>query len=661
MAALSHASWQTLDQGLQDKPLPQGADAVWHAGTGMVNRCVPRQRQFLRRARRIVELDQQFSVLADHKLRELAGELRQVFRLGRDKAQDLDRAFAIVREVAVRQIGEKPFPVQIAGALALAKGCIAEMATGEGKTLAATMPATIAGWRGRGCHIITVNDYLAKRDAEWMGRIYQFCGLRVAYIEQGMASGDRRNAYAADITYCTNKEVTADFLRDRLLLGRLRGSSSALLSKIASGGRSPLEHLVQRGLHYAIVDEADSVLVDEAVTPLIISGPAPNPEQTQAFCQAVRVAESLNHPKDYSINARYREVELTTEGRRHLAEMTASLTGIWQGARRREEIVTKALVARQLYLKDRHYIISDGKVVIVDDFTGRIMPDRSWRDGLHQAIEAKEGVEVTAWKDTYARISFQRFFRLYKHLAGMTGTAQEAASEFWQIYNLPVVVIPTNRPCIRTLLPDLVLSAEQSKWQRLVEEIQKVHNSGRPILVGTRSVHDSELLSSLLAAQSLDHHVLNAVRHREEAQIVAEAGQPGKITVATNMAGRGTDIKLGRGVAALGGLHVIAAERNESGRIDRQLFGRCARQGDPGSAQAIVSLEDEFVCRYATHLAGYLRHRHAQGSGDICSALTRTAFHLAQYRAERFALSQRKAVMRADHWLDETIGFAGRA
>ena len=394
---------------------------------------------------------------------------------------------------------------------------------------------------------------------------------------------------------------------------------------------------------------------------MIISGPAPNPEQTQAFCQAVKIAESLTPPRDYSVNPRYREVELTAEGRRRLADLAAPLPGIWQGARRREEIVTKALVAQQLYLKDKHYIVSDGKVVIVDDFTGRIMPDRSWRDGLHQAIEAKEGLEVTAWKDTYARISFQRFFRSYKHLAGMTGTAQEAAGEFWQIYNLPVVTIPTNRPCIRRVLPDIVLSGKEIKWQRLVQEIRKVHDNGRPILVGTRSVRDSEYLSILLTAEHLDHQVLNAVRHREEAQIVAEAGQPGRITVATNMAGRGTDIKLGRGVAELGGLHVIAAERNESGRIDRQLFGRCARQGDPGSAQAIVSLEDEFVCRYATHLAGHFKRRHAQASGDLSSILARTTFHLAQYRADRFALSQRKAVMRADHWLDETIGFAGRA
>ncbi|UCD51091.1 MAG: preprotein translocase subunit SecA [Phycisphaerales bacterium] len=645
---------------MQDKPLPRGADAVWHTGAGIINRLIPRQSRLMQQAERIVAMEKRYAAITDAKLRDEVLELRSIFRLNRDHAAALERAFALIREVADRQIGEKPFLVQVAGGLALVRGCVVEMATGEGKTLTATMPATIAGWRGRGCHIITVNDYLAKRDAEWMGRIYRLCGLRVAYIEQGMSPEARRQAYLADITYCTNKEVTADFLRDRLLLGRLRGLSSALLTKISGGGRKPLDRLVQRGLSFAIVDEADSVLVDEAVTPLIISGPAPNAEQTNAFRHAAQVVAKLASPADYSVNARYREIELTDQGRHRLAALTSSLPGIWQGARRREELATKALVAKDLYLKDRQYVVSEGKVVIVDDFTGRVMPDRSWRDGLHQAIEAKEGLEITAWKDTYARISFQRFFRQYEHLAGMTGTAQEAASEFWQIYNLPVVVIPTNRPCIRKVAPDLVFTHTAAKWQRLIEEIQQVHTAGRPVLVGTRSVRDSEYLSGLLREQHLDHQVLNAVRHREEAQIVAAAGQPGRITVATNMAGRGTDIKLGRGVAEKGGLHVIAAEHNESGRIDRQLFGRCARQGDPGSAQAIVSPEDEFVSRYAPRLTAYLRKRRANASGDISSPLTRAAFLLAQLRAERLALQQRKSVMSADHWLEENLGFAGR-
>ncbi|NLH41343.1 MAG: hypothetical protein GX448_05840 [Planctomycetes bacterium] len=655
----SSAAWRMLDEWERDKPLPQGADALWHRGTGLLAGMVPRQRQVLRRARNVLALEKTFAEMTDHKLQEEAGRLREIFRLGRDGPQDLERAFALVREVAERQLGEKPFAVQVAGGLALAQGCIVEMATGEGKTLTATMPATVAGWRGRGCHIVTVNDYLAKRDAEWMGRIYRFLGLRVSFIEQGMEPRDRRQAYLADITYGTNKEITADFLRDRLHLGRLRGAASALLGRMALGGRSPLDRLVQRGLAFAIVDEADSVLVDEAVTPLIISGPGPNREQLEAFRQAAVAAAALNSPTDYTVNLQYREVELTPEGRDRLAAAVSSLPGVWQGARRREELVTKALIARELHHRDKHYIVSDGKIVIVDDFTGRVMPDRSWRDGLHQAIEAKEGLEITDPKDIYARISFQRFFRLYGRLAGMTGTAQEAAAEFWQIYGRSVVVIPTNRPCVRKVLPDVVLATKELKWQRLVEEIRRVHATGRPILIGTRSVRDSEHLSELLNAEHLSHQVLNAVRHREEAQIVAGAGQRGQITVATNMAGRGTDIKLGRGVAELGGLHVIAAERNESGRIDRQLFGRCARQGDPGTAQAIVSLEDEFVCRYAPRLTGHLHRRSAGRSDDVSSRLTRTAFALAQRRAERLALQQRKSVMRADQWLDENLGFSG--
>jgi preprotein translocase subunit SecA len=648
-----------LEQRISGKPLPRGLDAAWDTGVGFIGRFVPRRQRFLRRAEKVLELEKDFSQVSDAKLREAAGELREIFRCHRDGPSDLERAFALVREAAFRQIGEKPFPVQVAGAFALECGCVVEMATGEGKTLTCTMPATVAGWRGQGCHIITVNDYLAKRDAEWMGRIYRFCGLRVAHIEQPMPPAERRIAYSADVTYCTNKEVTADFLRDRLVVGSLRSLSSTLLAEMARGGREVTGRLVQRGLHCAIVDEADSILVDEAVTPLIISGLAPNPEQVEAFRQAAEIAADLNSKIDYRINPRYREVELTADGKAHLVELSGSLGSLWKGIRRCEEMAIQALTAKELYLRDKHYVVDDGKVVIVDEFTGRLMPDRNWRDGLHQAVEAKEELEVNPPKDTYARVSFQRFFRMYRKLCGMTGTAKEASAEFWQIYHLPVVVIPTNRPCIRRYLPDIVLPTESAKWARMVLEIRRIHETGRPILIGTRSVRASEQLSQLLKAEGLDHQVLNAVRHREEAQIVAGAGHTGKITVATNMAGRGTDIKLGRGVAKLGGLHVIAGERNESARIDRQLFGRCARQGDPGSAQAIVSLEDEFVSRYTKNLVAYLKRRFAHTADNISSTLTRQAFRLAQRRAERLALRQRKSVLRTDHWLDEQLGFAG--
>jgi preprotein translocase subunit SecA len=615
----------------------------------------------------VLSYDKHYAQMSDAALRDAAQEFKELFRCGRDTPDDLLRAFACVREVAFRQIGEKPYLVQVAGALALEGGYICEMATGEGKTLTATMPATVAGWRGKGCHVVTVNDYLAKRDAQWMSKIYNFCHLTAAHIEQEMKNPDRHHAYHSDITYCTNKEVTADYLRDKIALGRLRDLPSALLIKITQGTGSGTDRLVQRGLEYAIIDEADSVLIDEAVTPLIISGDAPNEEQVQTYKEAVRIAEGLTSPQHYKVNDRYREIDLTEEGKQKIEELGEQMGGLWNGARRREELVTQAVTARHYYVLDKQYVIGKDKkekdkdiIVIVDEFTGRLMPDRTWRDGLHQAIEAKEGITVNPPKDTFARMSFQRFFRGYRKLSGMTGTAEEGWPEFWQIYHRQVIVIPTNRPCIRKKLPDRVFATEPAKWKCIVEEIAGVNKTGRPILVGTRSVRASEHLSGLLTAQGLDHQVLNAVRHAEEAQIVAGAGQPAKITVATNMAGRGTDIKLGRGVAELGGLHVIATERHEAGRIDRQLFGRAARQGDPGSAQAIVSLEDELLVRHMPHLSAALRKRHTHSDQEIDTYLARKAMDLAQDRAERLALRQRKGVLRTDDWLDDYLGFAGK-
>ena len=650
-----------LAQRTGGKELPRGLDAAWDSTAGLLRRLLPLRERFLRRAERIVSLEKLYCDISEAKLRCLAEELRHLFRRGRQAQADLDHAFALVREVAWRQLGERPFLVQVAGALAIEAGCITEMATGEGKTLTATLPAVIAGWCGRGCHIITVNDYLARRDAEWMQGIYAACGLTAAHVEGGMSNPQRRAAYAADITYCTNKEVTADFLRDRIELDRagVRGLSSALMAKIVDGAASATDRLVQRGLHRAIIDEADSILIDEAVTPVIISGQAPNPEAVEAFQQAASLAGLLQSGEDYKVSQRFREVDLTEEGKRRLAELAEPLGGIWTGARRREEMITQALTAGELYLRDKQYVVQEGKVVIVDEFTGRLMPDREWRDGLHQAVSAKEAVEVQSPKETFSRVSFQRFFRLYRKLSGMTGTAREGWREFWQIYHTPVVVIPTNRPCARTVLPDMALADEKAKWAAIVEQIEEIHRTGRPILVGTRSVRASEHLSAMLTVGGLDHSVLNAVRHAEEAQIVAGAGQAGRITVATNMAGRGTDIKLGRGVAQLGGLYVLATERHEAGRVDRQLFGRSARQGDPGTARAVVSLEDELVRRYVPAIAATLGRRYAHARGDIASRMVHGVFQLAQHRAERLALRQRKAVLRTDDWLDQYLGFAG--
>ncbi len=433
MLSQAGSIWQTMDERIAGKELPRGLDAVWDMGAGVVGRFVPRRWGYLRRAEKVLVWEKEYSGYSDAKLRELCEELRGKFRCGRDEAADMERAFAVVREVADRQLGERPFGVQVAGAFALDEGCVAEMATGEGKTLTASLAATVAGWRGRGCHIVTVNDYLAQRDSEWMGRIYHFCGLSVGLIQQQMKPEDRRRGYMADVTYCTNKEVTADFLRDQLILGRLKSLSSMLLAQIARGMKGVSDQLVQRGLNCAIVDEADSILIDEAVTPLIISGEAPNTEQVETFKEATDVVEPLERGEDYVIDRQYREINLTRAGKDRLVELARDLGPLWKGVRLREEMAVQALMARELFVRDKHYIVDEEKVVIVDEFTGRLMPDRNWRDGLHQAIEAKERVEVTPPKATYARLSFQRFFRMYRRLAGMTGTAKEAQAEFWQI------------------------------------------------------------------------------------------------------------------------------------------------------------------------------------------------------------------------------------
>jgi preprotein translocase subunit SecA len=618
------------------------------------------QSRFLRQAELIVSMEKRFLHLSERKLRDTASQLQERFRLGRDTTEDRNLAFALVREVASREVGLRPFPVQVAGALAIEAGCVADMATGEGKTLVATMPAVLAGWRGRGCHVVTANEYLARRDAAWMGPVYTFCGLNVGCIEEGMAATERKESYKAHVTYCTNKEVAADFLRDRLTIGRLKGLPSALLAKLSGGPGGEIDRLVQRGLERAIVDEADSVLIDEAVTPLIISGAGPNQDHLDAYLRAARFADELVASTDYRIDKRYREVRLTRAGKQRLAESAGPLGGLWACARRREELTVQALIAREFFVRDTHYVIGNGQVMIVDEFTGRLMPDRTWRDGLHQAIEAKEGVEIHLPKETHARISFQRFFRLYRKLGGMTGTATEARGEFWQTYHLPVIAIPTNRPCRRTVQEARVFTSAAAKWRAVVDEVGRVHESGRPVLIGTRSVQASEYLSGLLAAAGLEHQVLNAVRQDREAQIIAGAGQTGRITVATNMAGRGTDIRLGTGVADLGGLHVIATERHEAGRIDRQLYGRCGRQGDPGTARAFTSLEDELLQQHARLTSAGLARLGSDNGREISSPFSRSLVNRAQRRAERAAVSRRRDVLRADDWLDEHLGFAGR-
>jgi preprotein translocase subunit SecA len=417
--------------------------------------------------------------------------------------------------------------------------------------------------------------------------------------------------------------------------------------------------VVMRGLHTAIVDEADSVLIDEAVVPLIIATPRKNEALREVIQIANGIVEPLEAGTDYRVDARYREVELTPSGRLRIEKACSSLPGLWRGEQRRTELIKQALNAREFYENGRQYVLSEDRVLIIDEFTGRPMPQRSWRQGMHQAIEAKEKLPQTDPTETVARLSFQRYFRLYHRLSGMTGTAREAAGELWQVYRLPVVTIPTNRPCVRKEFPDRICASQEDKWRAIVEDVCALHRTGRPILIGTRSVTASESLAERLTAEGMTFRLLNAVRHQEEAQIIAEAGAKGRITIATNMAGRGTDIKLDPGVAELGGLHVIATERHESRRVDRQLFGRAARQGDPGSAQAFVSVEDELLRRYLPRVVRNLLCRRLAQTHRNSQVVAAAAIAWAQYTSQREAFRRRREVLRMDDWLSETLSFAG--
>jgi preprotein translocase subunit SecA len=536
---------------------------------------------------------------------------------------------------------------------------VAEMQTGEGKTLTATLPAVTVALTGVPVHIITVNDYLAQRDAEWMGPVYKALGLSVGTIVQGMDLDARRRAYRCDITYCTNKEIVFDYLRDRLEMGRRPGPIEGRLGRLANRAAS-LDGLRLRGLCFGIVDEADSVLIDEARTPLIISGQGDPSYEAAVYAQAIEISGQLRHGEDYLIDFAKRDIDLTEAGKESLELMARARGGFWSGRLRREEIVRKALTARHLFVKDKHYVVKEGKVQIVDEYTGRIMPSRSWEGSLHQLIETKEGCEITAETETMGRISYQRFFRRYLTLAGMTGTAREAAREFWSVYRLKVVTVPTNRPLRRRSLGFHIFRTAREKWDAVVRRVRDLHVQGRPVLVGTRTVADSQRLSASLSEAGLPHRVLNALQDKEEAETVALAGRAKQITVATNMAGRGTDIKLELGVEDLGGLHVIATEPHDAHRIDRQLFGRCGRQGERGTFEAFASLEDELLRSHPAPILSRIRaHRvdpKATGGRWLATYLVRSS----QSVAERKHYLMRRDLLKFDESVDSALAFSGR-
>lgn len=547
---------------------------------------------------RIRELEPQHQALGDSDLRKRSLALRYRARSGEPLGRLLPEAYALVREAGRRRLNMRHFDVQILGGIALFHHAIVEMQTGEGKTLTATLPMYLYALAGQGCHLATVNDYLAKRDAEWMKPIYEALGLSVGVIQTDMTQHARRQAYAADVTYGTAKEFGFDFLRDRLLLRKIREGQTDLIGGMLadqSGERG--EQPVQREPFFALVDEADSILIDEARTPLIISALPTEEEKIAVECYkwAAGVAEEFIEDEDYEYDHEKKSVELTRAGRRKARQLPKPDSMAAVGMFHVYEYLERAIKVARDFIRDREYVVRNGEIVIVDEFTGRLAEGRKWRDGIHQAVEAKEGVEVTVATGQAARVTVQDFFLRYRHLAGMTGTGRDSSRELRKIYKCPVIIIPTNRPSIRKRLPDLIFGTEEEKWRAVVEETCEMHALGRPILIGTRSIEKSEFLSGLLTARGIEHEVLNAHHVEKEAAIVAEAGKMRRVTVSTNMAGRGTDIRLGPGVAELGGLHVICTEMHDAARIDWQLRGRCGRQGDPGSFRQFLSLEDELL------------------------------------------------------------------
>jgi len=588
-------------------------------------------RKYQKRVAVINNLEPTIQALSDDELRGKTAEFRGRLERGESLNSLLPEAFAVVREAGRRVISQRHYDVQLIGGMVLHEGRIAEMRTGEGKTLVSTLPAYLNALTGQGVHIVTVNDYLARRDSEWMGQIHRFLGLSIGLVVHGIDPVDRRNSYAADITYGTNNEFGFDYLRDNMV--------------------TRPDALVQRELHYAIVDEVDSILIDEARTPLIISGEADKP--TELYFRVAMIIPRLKPEDDYKVIEKERVVTLTEQGVRRVESMLG-VDNLYEDIHTElAHHVNQALKAQALFRRDRDYVVKDGEVIIVDEFTGRLMFGRRYSEGLHQAIEAKEGVKIEKESQTLATITFQNYFRMYKKLAGMTGTAMTEEPEFRKIYKLDVVEIPTNKPMIRSDSPDVIYRTEKGKFLAAVESIIERHANGQPLLVGTVSVEKSEYLSDLLSRRGIPHQVLNAKYHEKEAEIVAQAGQPGMVTIATNMAGRGTDIILGEGVPELGGLHIIGTERHESRRIDNQLRGRAARQGDPGSTQFFISIEDDLMRMFGTNIMSVMDKLGMDDTMPIESRMVSRSIETAQRRVESRNFDIRKHVLDYDDVMNQ--------
>lgn len=598
---------------------------------GILNKVFDQNKRELKRLTKMAEqidvLASDMEKLSDEQLRGKTEEFKARYQKGETVDDMLTEAFAVVREAAKRVLGLYPYPVQLMGGISLHDGNISEMKTGEGKTLTATMPVYLNALTGKGVHVVTVNEYLASRDATEMGQLYEFLGLTVGLNLNGLSKEEKQAAYAADITYSTNNELGFDYLRDNMVLYK--------------------EQKVQRPLHYAVIDEVDSILIDEARTPLIISGSAQ--KSTQLYIQANAFVSRLKKDEDFTYDEKTKGVQLTEEGMTK-AEKAFGIDNLFDISHvALNHHITQALKAHSSMHLDVDYVVQEGEIVIVDQFTGRLMKGRRYSDGLHQAIEAKEGLEIQNESMTLATITFQNYFRMYEKLAGMTGTAKTEEEEFRNIYNMNVIVIPTNRPIARDDRPDLIYATMDGKFRAVVEDIADRHKKGQPVLVGTVAIETSEIISKYLTKKGVPHNVLNAKNHGREAEIIADAGKPGAVTIATNMAGRGTDIKLGEGVKELGGLCVIGTERHESRRIDNQLRGRSGRQGDPGVTQFYLSMEDELMRRFGSdNMKSMMERLGMDDTQPIQSKMVSRAVESAQKRVEGNNFDARKQLLSYD-------------
>ena len=590
----------------------------------------------IKRIRSIVEeingLEPSLLSLSDTSLRAKTEEFKERLAKGETLDDILPEAFAVVREASKRVLGMRHFDVQMIGGIVLHRGNIAEMRTGEGKTLVATLPVYLNALSGKGVHVVTVNDYLAKRDSEWMGRLYNFLGLSTGLIVAGLDYDQRKQSYGADITYGTNNEFGFDYLRDNMVVHA--------------------DQMVQRPLNYAIVDEVDSILIDEARTPLIISGPGER--STERYYELAKVVPHLVKDEDYTIDEKQKTIAPTEEGIAKVEKML-QIENLYDSSNLElNHLLSASLRAYAMMERDKDYVVKDGEVVIVDEFTGRLMFGRRYSDGLHQAIEAKEGLRVERESQTLASITFQNYFRMYDKLSGMTGTAKTEEQEFNNIYGLEVYEIPPNKVLARVDMPDLIFKTKDAKYRAVIRDVVERHKTGQPILVGTTSITQSEMLSDMLTKAGVPHNVLNAKHHEQEAEIVANAGQYGMVTIATNMAGRGTDISLGEGVAELGGLHILGTERHESRRIDNQLRGRSGRQGDNGSSQFFLSLEDDLMRIFgADNIAGMMDKLGMEEDEPIEHSLITKSIERAQKKVENHNFNIRKYILEYDDVMNQ--------